>query len=539
MNIWMWLLIGFLTGLVVAAILSLLFRGGSSKEAERAQSNAEAKLAKSEVKITVLEDKLRLAEADKLALKAKLEEENSEQLAAAEAEYKANLAVVESEKLALAASLAEVRQQLKTTQENVGVKVEEIEPDSAALLNRDEDNFLGEDIITTTLVAEEINGLTGTSETERDDIEIVLDDPETESVEKTDEDPNLAESAAVSLSQLQEADEIDEIADSIDQNREIDIESLEDVDIDLELVPVAVNELGDDKGNREDKLGIAAVAATTAAATIEHEGDEIPLVEEEMETQELPGEIGIKEIESDFEIQNPDNETEDQGSADFDIEGQHSAGDGPIMDAATTATAAAVIESFVGDEAVDREPSPIDSAQLDDDSSTPVVKSIEELKDDSFEIDSNQLENALVETEEAEKAAAAASEWPEDNSVWKGEYFNNMKLDGEPALIRNDEVVNFNWEYGSPSPEINVDNFSVRWTRTANLPPGLYRFTVTSDDGARLWVNERLVISAWYDHKQMTFRREMEISGGPVNLRLEYYENDMTALIQCSWERIG
>jgi len=56
---------------------------------------------------------------------------------------------------------------------------------------------------------------------------------------------------------------------------------------------------------------------------------------------------------------------------------------------------------------------------------------------------------------------------------------------------------------GSPAPEVNADGFSVRWTRTADLPPGLYRFTVTSDDGARLWVNDRLVISAWYDHTEM------------------------------------
>ena len=62
---------------------------------------------------------------------------------------------------------------------------------------------------------------------------------------------------------------------------------------------------------------------------------------------------------------------------------------------------------------------------------------------------------------------------------------------------------------------------------------------MTSDDGARLWVNERLVISAWYDHTEMTFRWEMESPGGPVDLRQEYYEKSMLAMIRVSWEKIG
>ncbi len=135
--------------------------------------------------------------------------------------------------------------------------------------------------------------------------------------------------------------------------------------------------------------------------------------------------------------------------------------------------------------------------------------------------------------------ALVESAWPEDTSVWTGEYFNNMKLEGEPVFVREDAEIDFDWGMGSPAPEINEDGFSVRWTRTADLAPGLYRFTVTSDDGARLWVNDRLVISAWYDHTEMTFRREMELPGGLVDLRLEYYENAMEALVRVSWERIG
>jgi hypothetical protein len=152
-----------------------------------------------------------------------------------------------------------------------------------------------------------------------------------------------------------------------------------------------------------------------------------------------------------------------------------------------------------------------------------------------------ELEETAVEepVQVEEEAAPAKPPWPEDTSTWQGEYFNNMTLEGEPVMVREDAEIDFDWGTGSPAPAIDDDGFSVRWTRTANLRPGLYRFTVTSDDGARLWVNERLVISAWYDHTEMTFRREMELPGGPVELRLEYYEKSMLAMIRVSWEKIG
>jgi hypothetical protein len=108
---------------------------------------------------------------------------------------------------------------------------------------------------------------------------------------------------------------------------------------------------------------------------------------------------------------------------------------------------------------------------------------------------------------------------------WKGEYFNNTSLSGTPALVRDDANVNFNWGSGSPASSIvNADNFSVRWTRSLSFNPGRYRFTITSDDGARLWVNNQQIINAWHDHQPQTFNGEIDLSGGSVPLRVEYYE---------------
>lgn len=46
----------------------------------------------------------------------------------------------------------------------------------------------------------------------------------------------------------------------------------------------------------------------------------------------------------------------------------------------------------------------------------------------------------------------------------RGEYFANAELTGDPVMTRIDDQINFYWEAGSPSPELPVDNFSIRWT---------------------------------------------------------------------------
>ena len=111
------------------------------------------------------------------------------------------------------------------------------------------------------------------------------------------------------------------------------------------------------------------------------------------------------------------------------------------------------------------------------------------------------------------------------DTVWRGEYFNNRNLSGSPALVRNDASIDFNWGNGSPAAGINADNFSVRWTRTMNLTPGRYRFTATTDDGVRLWVNGQLIINDWFDRKPAPSVAEINLPGGSVEMKMEYYEN--------------
>ncbi len=123
---------------------------------------------------------------------------------------------------------------------------------------------------------------------------------------------------------------------------------------------------------------------------------------------------------------------------------------------------------------------------------------------------------------------------------WRGEYFNNMSLSGSPVLVRDDWNVNFVWAGGSPAwGTVSADQFSARWTRNVQLNAGRYRFTITADDGARLWVNNQLVIDRWYDHATETFTGEINIPGGATPIKVEYYENLGHAELRLNWVQIS
>ena len=85
---------------------------------------------------------------------------------------------------------------------------------------------------------------------------------------------------------------------------------------------------------------------------------------------------------------------------------------------------------------------------------------------------------------------------------WRGRYYNNTGLEGDPELERNDEEIDFDWGNDSPGPGIDSQDFSVRWTREQSFDKsGLYRFYATIDGGARVRVDGQTVIDAWQDGK--------------------------------------
>jgi hypothetical protein len=123
---------------------------------------------------------------------------------------------------------------------------------------------------------------------------------------------------------------------------------------------------------------------------------------------------------------------------------------------------------------------------------------------------------------------------------WNAAYYNNMTLTGVPALTRQESWVDFDWGTGSPAPgTVGVDLFSARWETTVSVDPGTYRFWITVDDGARLWVNGHLLIDVWYDQAATTHFGEMYLPGGSATIKLEYYEHGGYAVAKFWWQAGG
>jgi hypothetical protein len=122
--------------------------------------------------------------------------------------------------------------------------------------------------------------------------------------------------------------------------------------------------------------------------------------------------------------------------------------------------------------------------------------------------------------------------------AWRGQYYDNRSLDGEPAFVRHDETIDFVWSGSPRSSELGADNFSVRWTRSAYFIEGRYRFRVTVDDGARLWVNGHLLIDQWFDQAPTNYTEDIYLPNGNIPLQFEFFEHEGGARARLTWEQI-
>ena len=124
------------------------------------------------------------------------------------------------------------------------------------------------------------------------------------------------------------------------------------------------------------------------------------------------------------------------------------------------------------------------------------------------------------------------------NGGWQAEYFANRELQAPVALARRDAVIDFDWGSASPDAALPSDSFSARWRGATSFDQGVYRFSVTVDDGVRLWVDDVLVLDSWKSESTRDLTADVGLARGEHKLRLEYFENRGTAVIRLSWEKL-
>jgi len=115
---------------------------------------------------------------------------------------------------------------------------------------------------------------------------------------------------------------------------------------------------------------------------------------------------------------------------------------------------------------------------------------------------------------------------------------NQLKTtNGAPTLVRVDPTVDFDWGNGSPDPSITSDHFTAFWT--GQVQPQFtetYTFYTTTDDGVRLWVNNKLLINEWIDQGPTEWSGTISLTAGQrYDIRMVYYENGGGAVATLSW----
>jgi RHS repeat-associated protein len=119
----------------------------------------------------------------------------------------------------------------------------------------------------------------------------------------------------------------------------------------------------------------------------------------------------------------------------------------------------------------------------------------------------------------------------------KGEYYDNTDFTSL-KMTRFDGPIDFDWGSNAPDASMGSDTFSVRWTGKVEAPTtGKYFFYTISNDGVRLWVNNTLLIDEWNDHAQTEHSESIMLDAGvKYDIKLEYYDNTGTSIIQLEWD---
>ena len=124
----------------------------------------------------------------------------------------------------------------------------------------------------------------------------------------------------------------------------------------------------------------------------------------------------------------------------------------------------------------------------------------------------------------------------------KAEYFNNQELRGQAVKVRTDARIDFDWGRYHPTPELTGNNFSVRWTGKLTPPEsGTYKLGFTADDGARLYIDGKLLVEAWASdpnntNPNKTVTKEIALEGGrSYDLRMEYFQNVRENIAKLVW----
>lgn len=119
----------------------------------------------------------------------------------------------------------------------------------------------------------------------------------------------------------------------------------------------------------------------------------------------------------------------------------------------------------------------------------------------------------------------------------RAEYFRGVEIVGDPVATATEDRIDHDWGNDKVAGDLS-DSVSARWTADLEVPfTETYQFTTTTDDGVRLWLNDRLLIDNWTDHSTADDLAAIALIGGQFyRLRMEWYDKSGGAVAKLQWQ---
>lgn len=119
------------------------------------------------------------------------------------------------------------------------------------------------------------------------------------------------------------------------------------------------------------------------------------------------------------------------------------------------------------------------------------------------------------------------------------EYFNTINFEGNPVHKRVDLQINFKWWGDKPVPEVQYDNFSIRWTGYI-VPPvsGVFYLGAKGTKTYSVFVNDSMIVNMNDTYQTLTEYGTVFLEKGrKYSLCVEFAQhNPESASIQLLWE---
>ena len=146
----------------------------------------------------------------------------------------------------------------------------------------------------------------------------------------------------------------------------------------------------------------------------------------------------------------------------------------------------------------------------------------------------------VIEQQQAEETIPSLQlKTPTGQTGLKAEYFSGRTLSAaHKHAERVDPAIDFNWST-EPIAGLGTNNYTIRWQgKIIAQQAGIYEIGVLCDDGARLWIDNNLVIDQWKDQAATYYSTQLNFQENSAHdIKLEYYQGQYDAVCKLLWAK--